>query len=528
MASKKRMHEALYEEPSRLDNQRYPLSNSSPLSFFQRASPSSTLDPSQKEGAPIPQDLLLSGSSTQSLIPPKKPTFVSYTEVSGLSPKIKVLCELLAETPSSKIEQAFWETGIRVSQEDVEEVLKLNYGSPSPAVKFFRWASTQLGKSHSPHAWNLLVDLLGKNWLFDAMWDALKSMRKDGLLSFATFASVFSSYVSADKINEAIMTFEVMDQYGCHQGVVALNSLLSAICIGKQTSKACEFFDKVKAKITPDSDTYAILLEGWEAEGNVGRARETFGEMVLRIGWEPMNVPANDSFLNTLLKGSGVDEALKFFKLMRENRCFPGMKFFRGAFDMLSKQNRTEEACDLWEVILGNGFTPDTLMYNSMIGLLCYINRIEKASQFMDEMVFNGAFPDLQTYNLIFQYLVRSRKLKEASSVFNEMVKNEGELTHTNCLLAIRVYLDSGDSNTAINIWKHMLEKGITSKEECGNLLVVGLRGNNRLSEARKYAEDMIDRGIVVHSSTLSKLKHGLIKVGKEDFYDRLARKLHY
>ncbi|ERN11313.1 hypothetical protein AMTR_s00024p00247010 [Amborella trichopoda] len=406
------MHEALYEEPSRLDNQRYPLSNSSPLSFFQRASPSSTLDPSQKEGAPIPQDLLLSGSSTQSLIPPKKPTFVSYTEVSGLSPKIKVLCELLAETPSSKIEQAFWETGIRVSQEDVEEVLKLNYGSPSPAVKFFRWASTQ--------------------------------------------------------------------------------------------------------------------LEGWEAEGNVGRARETFGEMVLRIGWEPMNVPANDSFLNTLLKGSGVDEALKFFKLMRENRCFPGMKFFRGAFDMLSKQNRTEEACDLWEVILGNGFTPDTLMYNSMIGLLCYINRIEKASQFMDEMVFNGAFPDLQTYNLIFQYLVRSRKLKEASSVFNEMVKNEGELTHTNCLLAIRVYLDSGDSNTAINIWKHMLEKGITSKEECGNLLVVGLRGNNRLSEARKYAEDMIDRGIVVHSSTLSKLKHGLIKVGKEDFYDRLARKLHY
>ncbi|KAK9272041.1 hypothetical protein L1049_002410 [Liquidambar formosana] len=415
----------------------------------------------------------------------KRPTFASYLETPNLPPKVKVLCEILASTHSLTVEKVLEDTGIRVNQQDVEEVLKLSYGFPGPAVKFFRWSGFQLNDKHSPYAWNLVVDLLGKNSLFDAMWDAIKSMKKEGLLSLATFASVFSSYVVADRVNEAIMTFEVMDQYGCPRDIVALNSLLSAICRDGKTAHAVGFLRAVKDKIRPDADTYAILLEGWENEGVVAiaNARQTFGEMVIDIGWDPGNVPAYDSFLSTLLKGpEGMREAMKVFETLRDKRCYPGMKFFKLALEECVKTSDARVAGTLWEVMVGrNRCRPNTDMYNSIIALHCYLNNIDMAKRLLDEMVYNGAFPDLQTYNVLFQFLIKSRKLREVSAMFTEMLKNECVPSQANCIAAVRIFMDIGDPYMAIKVWKCMIENYKTDLEQTGNLLVVGLRDLRRL-----------------------------------------------
>ncbi|CAI0418789.1 unnamed protein product [Linum tenue] len=84
------------------------------------------------------------------------------------------------QPPSPSIEKVLDGSGIGVTQAEVEQVLKLSYSFPAPTVKFFRWSGLRLDDDHSPYAWNLVVDLLGKNCLFDAMWDAIKSMRWKG------------------------------------------------------------------------------------------------------------------------------------------------------------------------------------------------------------------------------------------------------------------------------------------------------------------------------------------------------------
>uniref|UniRef100_A0A5B6Z2N2 Pentatricopeptide repeat-containing protein n=1 Tax=Davidia involucrata TaxID=16924 RepID=A0A5B6Z2N2_DAVIN len=369
--------------------------------------------------------------------------------------------------------------------------------------------------------------MLGKNCLFDAMWDAIKSMKKEGLLSLASFASVFSSYVIADRVQEAIMAFEVMDQYGCPLDIMALNSLISAICRDRKTSKAKEFLSIAKDRIRPDADTYAILLEGWENEGDVASARQTFSEMVIEIGWDPGNVPAYDSFLTTLLKGpDGMHEAMKFFDTMRDRRCYPGMKFLKVALEDCVKRGDTRGAGLLWDAMVGkNGFRPDTEMYNSMIALQCYAKDTGIATRLLDEMVYNGVFPDSQTYNVLFRSLIKGRRLQEASSVFTEMIKNECVPSIANCSGAVKLYMDNGDPCMAIKVWKCMIKNYNSDLEEIGNLLVVWLRDINRVPEAVKYAEDMIDRVIKLNSSTLSKLKQSLSKAGKEFVYDELLRK---
>ncbi|RDX89229.1 Pentatricopeptide repeat-containing protein, mitochondrial, partial [Mucuna pruriens] len=452
----------------------------------------------------------------------KKPLiFPSFQDIPNLPSNIKSLCHLIATTPALNIEQSLQQAAIHVTPNDVEHVLKLSYGFPGQAVKFFRWSGRHLNDNHTPYAWNLVVDILGKNRFFDAMWDAIKSMNKEGLLSLSTFASVFSTYIAADRLREAVAAFEVMENYGCTRDVVALNSLLSAICRdGGRTVDACDYLQVAKKFVRPDADTYAILLEGWEGEGDKGvaGAKETFAEMVIEIGWDPANVPAYDSFLCSLVRGpDGLLEAIKFVDSMRDRRCYPGVRFFKAALDECRKCHDIRTAEFFWEVlVMRKVFQPTTEMYNSMIVLYCHRGDTDAARRLLDEMVFQGAFPDVLTYNLLFQFLIKGRKLRDASAVFAEMVKNECVPEQANCDAAVKAYVDGGDPLMAMKVWKCLVENYSKDLERTADFLVVGLRDLNRVPEAVKYAEDMIGRGIRLSSSTLSKLRQSLVKERKE------------
>ncbi|WCJ25249.1 Pentatricopeptide repeat (PPR) superfamily protein [Euphorbia peplus] len=458
---------------------------------------------------------------------PKRPIFPSYLDTPNLSPAVTLLCQIIAKTPSPSIEPVFDNAAIRVSPPDVEQVLKLSYSFPGPAVKFFRWAGLQLRDHHSPYSWNLVVDLLGKNCLFDAMWDAIKSMKREKLVSLATFASVFGSYILAGKVREAIMAFDLMDQYGCARNVAALNSLLSAICTDGKAFDAVEFFHVARKVIRPDADTFSILLEGWEKERDVGNARKTFADMVSEIGWNPDNVPAYDSVLCNMLMGrDGLNEAIEFMKVINDRRCCPGIRFFRAVLQECLKATDVRRAMLIWEAMVErNGLRPDTELYNLMIALCCYTSNIDAALRFFRGMIYNGAFPDRQTYNSLFKFLIKSRNLKEASVTFDEMIKNEFVPDQASCGTAVRVYLHSEEPYMAIKIWKCMTENYELDLEETGNLLVAGLCELHMDPEAVKYTEDMLRKGIKISSTSLGKLKQTLIQARKEFVYEALLRK---
>lgn len=370
-----------------------------------------------------------------------------------------------------------------------------------------------------------MVDLLGRNQLFEPMWDAIRSMKQEGGLSLQTFVSAFQSYCIAGRISEAVMSFDVMDRYGIEKDVVAVNSLLSAICREEnQTSVALEFFEKVKGKIAPDGDSFAILLEGWEKEGNAAKAKTTFGEMVIRVGWSQENVMAYDAFLMTLLRASQLDEALRFLKVMKEHNCFPGLKFFTNALDVLVKQNDAVRAIPMWDVMVASGLGPNLIMYNAMIGLLCNHGEIDHAFRLLDEMVFHGAFPDSLTYNMIFECLVKNRKARETERFFAEMVKNEWLPTSSNCAAAIAMLFDCDDPEAAQEIWSYMVENHVKPLDESANALLIGLCNLARLTEVRRFAEDMLDRRIVIYESTMIKLKDRFGRSAR-DRYDSLFRR---
>ncbi|KAM7267328.1 hypothetical protein ACFE04_009494 [Oxalis oulophora] len=451
--------------------------------------------------------------------------FPTHLDVPNISPSATIICEILTRASPQDIESKLSSSGVTPTSSLVEEILKLSYNNPSSAIKFFRWATNTCHLLDK--AWNLMVDLLGKNQLFDPMWDAIRSMKQEGNLSLDTFVSVFGSYCMASRFSEAIMTFNVMDKYSIDSDVVALNSLLTAICREPhQTIKAFEFYEEVKTKIQPDGDTFAILLEGWEKEGNTARAKTTFGEMIIRCGWDPANAIAYETLLITLIRGSLEEEAIKFLKVMIGEKCLLGLKFFSNVLDIFIKRNDVIHAVSIWDMMVGSGLLPNLVMYDAMIGALCNNNDIDNAIRLLDEMVYHGAFPDSFTYNMIFQCLIKNKKIQDIGKCFIEMIKNECPPTHSNCAAAISVLLDGDDPEAALQIWDYMVEDRNIPLEGAANALLLGLCDLGRLSEVKRLAMDMIDQRINIFELTMAKLKTAFYHGSKNrDKFDSLERR---
>ncbi|KAL8195897.1 hypothetical protein R6Q57_025387 [Mikania cordata] len=456
--------------------------------------------------------------------PPKK--FPSYLDTHDISQRARTVCEILARVYPGEVETALSTMGMRLETKVVEEVLKFSYGYPTTAVIFFKWVG--LRQKHSLLTWNLIVDLLGKNKMFDQMWDAIRSMKQEGALSLNTFISVFGSCCEAGMFSDAVMAFDVMDKYGIEPDVKAVNSLLRALCHEEsQITKACEFFEKIKTKIPPDGDTYAILFKGWEKEGNLAKAKTMFGEMVIRVGWIPEYMSAYDAFLLTLVKASQIDEAFSILKVMKGKKCLPSLEFFSNALDFIVQQNDSANALLVWDTMTTSGLTPSLIMYNSMIGLLCNNDEIANAFELLDRMPYDGVFADSVTYNLILQCLIKNKKVKETGKFFNEMIKNEQPPTPANCADAISLFFDHDDPEMAYEIWFYMKKDGVTPIEDSANALLNGLASLGRLTELRRNAERMLKGRIKIYVSTMEKLKIICLREGKKacELYDDLERK---
>ncbi|KAL3613803.1 hypothetical protein CASFOL_041877 [Castilleja foliolosa] len=454
------------------------------------------------------------------------PRFPSHHTSADISPQARVICEILSTYPVHEIESHLTASRIQPEPELIQQVLKHSYNFPSSAAKFFRWAGQP--QKHTAYSWNLMVDLLGKNSLFEPMWDAIRSMNKEGLLTLTSFVSVFENYCIARWFDEAVTAFDVMERYGVQPDIIAVNSLLSAMCReDKQTAKALEFFEKIKSKIPPDSDSYAILLEGWEKEGNVAKAKQTFGEMVIRVGWSPKYMFAYDALLNTLVRASCGDEAIKFLNVMKGKNCLPGLRFFSNALDSFAKQNDHTHAIMLWDIMVGSGLIPNLKMYNVIIGLFAANDDIDNGFRFLDQMVFHGVFPNASTYNMIFACLVKNKRVREAGRFFVEMVKNEWDPTAANLAAAIRVMFEGDDPEMAIEMWKYM-KRNVLPQDNGANEVLIGLCKLGRMSDLRRFAENMIDDGIIISESTMAKVKAACYAGPgrkKWEIYDRILEK---
>nr|CAD1839176.1 unnamed protein product [Ananas comosus var. bracteatus] len=151
----------------------------------------------------------------------------------GFTDPTKRLCKIMLSYPKSGLEHALDESGIRVSPDTAERVLERFENAGMLAYRFFEWTRKQhphRGCSHTVKSYHTVIAALAKIRQYRIMWDVVAAIRRDGLLNVETFCIVMRKYARAQKVDEAIYTFNVMDKYGVSPNLAAFNSLLGAFC----------------------------------------------------------------------------------------------------------------------------------------------------------------------------------------------------------------------------------------------------------------------------------------------------------
>ncbi|XP_043701090.1 pentatricopeptide repeat-containing protein At1g77360, mitochondrial [Telopea speciosissima] len=450
--------------------------------------------------------------------------YSSNGRMEEFSDPVKRLCKIIMSCPNVGLETSLNESGVRVSPDLAEDVLKRFENAGMQAYRFFEWAGKQWNYTHSVRAYHTMIGSLAKIRQYQIMWDLVNSMRSKGILNVETFCVIMRKYARAQKVDEAVYTFNVMDKYGVPPNLAAFNSLLSAFCKSKNVRKAQEIFDSMKDRFTPDSKTYSILLEGWGKDPNLPKAREIFREMVDK-GCDP-DIVTYGIMVDVLCKAGRVDEALGVVRDMSCNGCWPTSFIYSVLVHTYGIENRIGDAVDTFLEMERNGVKADVAVYNALISAFCKVNRFKNAFRVLDEMDQKGIPPNSRTCNILLNSLINCGQTDEAYRVFRRMIKVCEPDTDTYTIM-IKLFCEKDELEMALKVWKYMRLKQFFPTMHTFSVLINGLCDKGEVSKACVFLEEMIEKGIRPSSSTFGKLRQLLLEEGRKDVLEFLQEKVN-
>ncbi|KAJ4843958.1 hypothetical protein Tsubulata_021350 [Turnera subulata] len=434
------------------------------------------------------------------------------------------ICKILMSSPAVTLETSLDQAGIRVSTQIVEGVLHKFENAGIVAYRFFQWADKQRHYTHSIRAYHTMIQSLAKIRQFQIMWDLVSSMKSKGMVNVETFCIIMRRYTRAQKVEEAIYTFNVMDKYGVPPNLAAFNGLLSALCKSKNVRKAQEIFDSMKDRFVPDSKTYSILLEGWGKAPNLPKAREIFREMV-DAGCEP-DIVTYGIMVDILCKAGRVDEALATVKEMDSEICKPTSFIYSVLVHTYGIENRIEDAVDTFLEMEKNGIKADVAVYNALVGAFCKVNKLKNVYRVLNEMDSKGITPNSKTCNIIVNSLIGRGESDEAFKVFRRMTKicEPDADTYT---MIIKMFCEGNKLDKALRVWKYMKSKQFIPSMHTFSVLIHGLCEKGDVTQACVILEEMIEKGIPPSGVTFGRVRQLLIKEGREDVLKFLLEKIN-
>ncbi|XP_051150097.1 pentatricopeptide repeat-containing protein At1g77360, mitochondrial [Andrographis paniculata] len=436
----------------------------------------------------------------------------------------KKVCKIMVSCPKIGINAALDQSGIRVSEEEVEKVLEKFENAGMLAHRFFEWAGKQRNYEHSVRAYHFMIKSLAKIRQYEIMWDLVNKMRSKGMLNVETFCIIMRKYARAQKVNEAVYTFNVMKKYDMPPNLAAFHGLLSALCKSNNVRKAQEIFDAMKNQFSPDSKTYSILLGGWGRAPNLPKARETFNDMV-DSGCNP-DIVTYGTLVDILCKAGRTNEALDVVKEMEFNGCQPTSFIYSVLIHTYGIENRIEDAIDTFLQMERNGVQPDVASYNALISAFCKVKKFKNAYKVVDEMDTKGVRPNARTCNILINGLIASSETDEAIKVFRRITKvcEPDAETYT---IMVKMFCDRDEIDMAFKFWKYMKSKQFSPSMHTFSILINGLCDKADVSRACVLMEEMIERGIHPGRHTFAKLRKLLLKDGREDVLEFLQEKIN-
>nr|GEV52272.1 hypothetical protein [Tanacetum cinerariifolium] len=333
----------------------------------------------------------------------------------------------------------------------------------------------------TPTDFCFLVKWVGKSSWQRALevyeWLNLRNWYAPNARMLATILAVLGK---ANQEGLAVEIFERSEE-GIDSTVQVYNAMMGVYARNGRFIKVQEILELMHERgCEPDLVSFNTLINArfrsTKMEPNMGL--DLLNE-VKRSGLRPDIITYN-TILSACSRDSNLEEAVKVYTDMEENRCQPDLWTYNAMLSVYGRCGLVNEAESLFFDIKSNGFEPDAVTYNSLLYAFAKDGHVDKVEKLCDEMVRLGFGEDEMAYNTV-----------------------------------IHMYGKLGQHDLALKLYKEMKSRGCDPDVVTYTVLVDSLGKSNKIAEAANVMSEMMDAGIKPSLRTYSALICGYGKAGK-------------
>lgn len=315
-----------------------------------------------------------------------------------------------------------------------------------------------------------LQKLKGKGVIEDALWNVNVDLSLD----------VVGKVVNRGNLSgEAMVLFFnwAIKHPNVAKDVKSYNVIVKALGRRKFFDFMCNVLsDMAKEGVNPDLETLSIVMDSFIRTGQVYKAIQMLGRLEdfgLKFDAESLNV-----VLWCLCQRLHVGAASSLFNSMKGKILFNVMTY-NIVISGWSKLGQVVEMERVLKEIVAEGFSPDSLTFSFLIEGLGRAGRIDDAIEVFDTMKEKGCGPDTNAYNAV-----------------------------------ISNYISVGDFDECMKYCKGMSSNNCEPNMDTYTRLISGLLKSRKVADALEVFEEMLDRGIVPTTGTITSFLEPLCSYG--------------
>ncbi|GKV35822.1 hypothetical protein SLEP1_g44033 [Rubroshorea leprosula] len=223
--------------------------------------------------------------------------------------------------------------------------------------------------------------------------------------------------------SKAQKVFDEMLQRGCSVDVPAYNSLLEALCKGRNVDEAYNIFKEMGSKgIEPDACSYSIFIRAYCEDNDLHGAFRVLDRM-RRCNLVP-NVYTYNFIIKKLCKNDKVDEAYELLNEMLESWVSPDVWSYNTIMAYHCEHTEVNRSLRLISIMEEHKCLADRHTYNMVFKLLIRVGRFDRATELWESLPDRGFFPSVSTYAVMVHGLCKKKgKLEEACRYFEMMIE---------------------------------------------------------------------------------------------------------
>ncbi|XP_027187311.1 pentatricopeptide repeat-containing protein At1g80550, mitochondrial [Cicer arietinum] len=372
------------------------------------------------------------------------------------------------------------------------------------ALEFFNWVQTEFNFPHSTETYNLILDILGKFFEFQQCWNLIHRMQNNpnSFPNHTTFRVMFKRYISAHCIDDAVQTFQRLNEFNL-KDETSFSNLIDALCDHKHvleaqdlvfgTQKTLTLSWKIDGIVVSSNNTkiYNIVLRGWYKLGWWSKCWEFWDEMD-RKGVQK-DLHSYSIYMDILSKGGKPWKAVKLFQEMKRKGIKLDVVVYNIAIRAIGVSQGVDFSIRLFREMKDAGFNPTVVTYNTIIRLLCDSYRYKEALALLRTMRHNGCFPTAVSYQCFFSCLEKPKLIVD---LFDGMIESGVRPTMDTYVMLLKKFSRWGFLRLVFVVWNRMEQLGCSPDAAAYNALIDALVEKGLINMARKYDEEMLAKGL--------------------------------